>query len=72
MQEIRKRFEKMDAPQKLILTTEKDAVRLMKFSAEIEQLPLYIMPIRHEFLFGEGEQFDRQVQEFITNFKPQD
>lgn len=72
LREISARFSKMNAADKLILTTEKDAVRLMKFRSEIEELPFYVMPIRHEFLFDEGRLFDAEVTAFITNFKTQD
>lgn len=69
LDEIRGRFRKMDTENKIILTTEKDAVRLVKFNAEIADLPLYVLPVRHQFLFGEGDQFDRRVMDFIQRFK---
>ena len=71
LRDIRKRFENMDAPSKLILTTEKDAVRLVKFNQEIADLPMYIIPIRHHFLFGEESRFIGLVNDFIRNFKQQ-
>jgi len=51
---IRKRFEVMNEKNKLILTTEKDAVRLFKFKDELNSLPIYVLPVRHHFL-NEGE-----------------
>lgn len=69
LKDIRKKYEQLNAEQKLILTTEKDAVRLIKFNREMSSLPLYVLPIRHRFLFNEGEQFDRAVVDFIQNFK---
>lgn len=69
LNDIRNRFRKMEADNKIILTTEKDAVRLVKFNAEIADLPLYVLPVRHQFLFEEGEQFDAQVMDFIQQFK---
>lgn len=71
LKNIRKRFENMDASSKLILTTEKDAVRLVKFNQEIAGLPLYVIPIRHHFLFGEEDRFMGRVNDFIRNFKQQ-
>ncbi len=68
LNEIRKNFEQIRAKDKIILTTEKDAVRLMKFSEELANLPMYVLPIQHEFLFGEGEQFNTMVTDFIRNF----
>jgi len=68
LNEIRTKFEQIHAKDKIILTTEKDAVRLMKFQEELSNLPMYVLPIRHEFLFGEGEQFNIMVTDFIRNF----
>ena len=67
--DIRKRFEKIEAKNKLILTTEKDGVRLAKFEKEMNDLPLYVIPIEHYFLFKQGEKFMELVTDFIQNFK---
>ena len=69
LKDIQKKYMQINAAQKLILTTEKDAVRLIKFSKEMSDLPLYVLPIRHRFLFNEAEQFNRTVVDFIQNFK---
>jgi tetraacyldisaccharide 4'-kinase len=69
LNDIRKRFDSMDAQSKIILTTEKDAVRLAKFSEQTAHMPLYVIPIRHQFLFGETEKFNKKVTDFIQNFK---
>jgi tetraacyldisaccharide 4'-kinase len=69
LNEIREKFEKMESPDKIILTTEKDAVRLAKFTNEIAELPLYVIPVSHQFLFEEGNQFNKLVTDFIQNFK---
>jgi len=68
LKEIRKKFRMMESPGKVILTTEKDAVRLMKFRSELSDLPLYVIPVRHHFLFSEGEQFNQLVINFIRSF----
>ncbi|MDE3235457.1 MAG: tetraacyldisaccharide 4'-kinase [Bacteroidota bacterium] len=68
LNEIRSRFEGIEAQQKFILTTEKDAVRLTKFSDVLNDLPLYVLPIRHRFLFDEAEQFNKIVLSFIQHF----
>lgn len=67
--DIKKRFESIDAEQKIILTTEKDAMRLMKFETELQSLPFYVIPIEHQFLFNQGTMFDNIVIKFIENFK---
>jgi tetraacyldisaccharide 4'-kinase len=69
LKEIRNRFNALDGERKLIITTEKDAVRLAKFSQEMAGLPLFVLPIRHKFLFAEGSKFDQAVSDFIRNFK---
>ena len=68
LNEIVANFENIRAKDKLILTTEKDAVRLIKFSEQLTHLPLYVLPIQHYFLFDEGEQFNELVKDFIRNF----
>ncbi len=67
--EIRKKFESIPSSGKMILTTEKDAVRLEKFKKESGDLPLFIIPVRHRFLFGEENQFKQVMEEFILHFK---
>ena len=69
LNEIREKFEEIRAKDKMILTTEKDAVRLIKFTEELSSLPMYVLPIRHYFLFEEGQQFNELVTDFITNFR---
>lgn len=70
LQEIRKKFEGIQAKEKIILTTEKDAVRLLKFRQEIEGLPLYVIPVQHQFLLEGDIIFNRRIREFIRFFKP--
>ncbi len=74
LNDIKKRFENIEITNsklhvgKIILTTEKDAVRLVKFNTDIADLPLYVIPVRHRFLFEEGGVFDKQVTDFIQHF----
>ena len=67
--DIRREFEKLPAENKIIITTEKDAVRLEKFNAEIRSLPWYVLPVEHRFLFEDKPRFDRLVIDFINDFK---
>jgi tetraacyldisaccharide 4'-kinase len=71
LKEIRKRFSKLEHPHKIIITTEKDAVRLVKFREELEHLPLYVLPIRHQILFHQEEQLNKSIVGFIQNFSKQ-
>ncbi|HEX4375493.1 MAG TPA: tetraacyldisaccharide 4'-kinase, partial [Puia sp.] len=68
LREIIKRFSNIPAKDKIILTTEKDAVRLSKFHNEIADLPFYVIPVEPEFLFGEGEAFTKLISNFIRRF----
>lgn len=69
LHDITKRFDNINATYKIILTTEKDAVRLMKFRHELAGVPIYVAPIEVMFLFDEGNTFDEMIRSFITNFK---
>lgn len=64
-----RRFDGLTAENKLILTTEKDAVRLVKFKQELEGWPFYVLPITPRFLFGEEPAFNDLITKFITEFK---
>jgi len=68
LKDIRKKYEGLTAENKIILTTEKDAVRLVKFKTEIAGWPLYVIPVRHHFLFNEGNRFDESVVNYILEF----
>ena len=57
LKDISKKFEKIKAANKFILTTEKDAVRLIKFKKQLAGLPLYVLPVKHKFLFNEETHF---------------
>jgi tetraacyldisaccharide 4'-kinase len=72
LRDIKKRFDHIEGNKKIILTTEKDAVRLIKFKYELHQLPFYNIPVRHHFLFGEETKFHDRVIKFITEFKPKE
>ena len=66
---IVKKFEAIPASNKIILTTEKDAVRLTKFALEMKNLPFYVIPIESGFLFQEEKRFTEIVVSFIKDFK---
>lgn len=71
LKEIKKQFEKNNTGNKIIITTEKDAVRLMKFKAALRDYPVYVLPVRHSFLFNQHVEFDEAVTRFIDSFKIQ-
>jgi len=67
--DIKERFSKITERKKIILTTEKDAVRLLKFEKELKEFPVYVLPMNHEFLFEEEFDFQNMVTDFIQSFK---
>ena len=69
-QDIKKRFDKIESGQKIILTTEKDAVRLAKFRDQLNNMPLYVIPLEHYFLFNGKETFLSLVKNYIKDFNP--
>jgi tetraacyldisaccharide 4'-kinase len=69
LNDIKRRYENMQTSNKIILTTEKDAVRLTKFGDQMEGLPFYVLPVKHHFLFDEGPVFDTIITKFIKEFK---
>lgn len=71
LREIIKRFEAIADPRKMIITTEKDAVRLAKFEQELLKLPIYAIPIEQQFLFNEGPRFNALIGNFIQDFEHQ-
>lgn len=68
LKEIRKRFENMSSPDKIIVTTEKDAVRLTKFNRALVEYPFYVIPIEVRFLFGGEFRFTGLISKFIAGF----
>jgi tetraacyldisaccharide 4'-kinase len=69
LKNIVRRFRSIPSENKIILTTEKDAVRLMKFGQELKDLPFYVIPIEPQFLFHEEKRFTDLIVKFINDFK---
>ena len=68
LKDIKQQFDKIKEDKKILLTTEKDAVRLEKFVQELSDFPVYVIPIEHQFLFGDDAGFNDQVIGFIKTF----
>jgi len=65
------RFNNMESPKKIILTTEKDAMRLelhREFIIE-NKLPILVLPLKVAFHFDDGERFSADVKDFLLGFK---
>lgn len=69
LKDIKKHFERLEPGKRMILTTEKDGVRLQKFQKELSDYPIYVIPIEHHFLFGDDVRFQGIVAKFIEVFR---
>lgn len=69
IRDIEQRFKKLNDHNAIILTTEKDAVRLIKFKENIEHLPVYVLPIEHTILFNEEDVLMDSIRHFIQQFQ---
>ena len=67
--DIVKRFNSIECSKKIILTTEKDAMRFMKFRQELSGMPFFVIPIENQFLFDQENEFMNTVISFVENFK---
>jgi len=65
---ITERFDFLSETKKIIITTEKDAVRLMKFKELITNVPLYVIPISIAFLFDQEKEFMELVEQYPHDF----
>lgn len=64
-------FTQIQSENKIIITTEKDAMRLMhpKFENKIEELPMYYLPITSEIHEKDKEWFDKKIIEYVRTSK---
>lgn len=67
LESIRETFKNIPDEKKIIITTEKDAARLEEhrqwFSEN--QIPLFVQSVSVDFLFGEKENFDRDILRYV-------
>lgn len=66
--DMKLRFDLIDSKDKLYLTTDKDAVRLIKFKDHLLHLPFYVLPIKIKFLFNQQTKFDQLVLNYPKTF----
>ena len=69
LEEIKTTFDNWDVPDKIILTTEKDATRLHLQREAIKDWPmqLAVLPIAVSILFNEGEKLDKAVMDYVDS-----
>ncbi len=66
--DISRKFKSMTSEKKIILTTEKDAVRLIKFEQELKTLPLFVIPMKIQFLYNSEQRYINLITTFIRGF----
>lgn len=68
---LKTEFDKIEEDKKIILTTEKDATRLELHRDFIlkNKLPIYVLPVEVAFHFNEAPLFDKDVKNFLLNFR---
>lgn len=69
--DIKNAFNNIIAKNKIILTTEKDKMRLQnpELKNAINDLPIYYIPIAHQFLFNEAIHFNKQILDYVSRNK---
>jgi tetraacyldisaccharide 4'-kinase len=67
LEEIGSTFRDWQQPDQIIVTTEKDATRLHLYRDRLlaAGLPIVVLPVEVEVLFGEGAAFDARVTAFV-------
>ncbi len=68
--DIRKQFEEISSEHKIIITTEKDAMRLKKLNLKPawEGIPLYVLPIEVDFK-AKTEEFNAEIFKYLHSNK---
>ena len=69
IKKIKDEFSALNSSQKIILTTEKDATRLSSFKNALKDLPVFVLPMAHQFLFDETNSFENVVMEYLKEHK---
>ena len=67
LEKMQDALSQLSAPRRILITTEKDAVRLDLLKAEILRLglPLFVLPVDIEILFGEAPDFNQRILDYV-------
>jgi tetraacyldisaccharide 4'-kinase len=68
---IRRDFAYLNSPNKIILCTEKDAVKLLPFAQQFQQagIAVYVLPMQIAFLGKDEAAFQTELQSWLLGFK---
>jgi tetraacyldisaccharide 4'-kinase len=67
VKKILAKWKQLDSSEKLLLTTEKDAGRLLEFEDMLADLPICYLPVQVKF--HGGDEFDKQLLEYVEENK---
>lgn len=73
LQQLRTLYNNLQTDHKLILTTEKDAMRLLRpeLLAAVEGLPVFYIPIEVAFHDKDAENFNKQINDYVRSYYQQ-
>lgn len=66
--EILSLYKNMETDYTIIITTEKDAMRLNSYSAQLKDLPIFVLPIEVDFK-GKAEEFNEKILSYVNRNK---
>lgn len=70
LDKIKRELDNLTGTNKLVVTTEKDAVRLQLKAARLQELsiPIAVMPVEISFLYGETDSFNNYIFDYVEQF----
>lgn len=68
LDEVGKRFDNLATQKKVIITTEKDIMRMNRpeLSTKLERLPLFYVPMEVDFHGDDKQKFDNEILNYVT------
>lgn len=71
IEKITKVFRAYGSASNIVLTTEKDAMRLQLHREKLAEnkLPVYILPVKVRFHFEGGHEFEKTIKDFLLDFR---
>ncbi|MEX2379502.1 MAG: tetraacyldisaccharide 4'-kinase, partial [Vicingaceae bacterium] len=64
---VKKQLSELLSPQKVIVTTEKDAVKLDV--KQFDQIPVFSLPIEVKFHKNESEGFTKEIESYVKSYQ---
>lgn len=71
LEKLSKAYQEIESENKIIITTEKDAMRLLhpKFENKLDELPIYYIPIEAQIQEKDKEWFDNKILNYVRSNK---